>query len=200
MKRIPSHPPRVIALILPALLLASWVTGAVTPAGAKAAAMAQSSADPAFSQIPSDASRPFGFPAADKTSTFSQLQLYPNIETIGIIVTGAALPKTAQLMYRPAGDPNWHTGHPLMRIDDGRLAGSLFGLSASTSYEIKVLDGAAEISGAISTQPDDLAFTPSIVLHVDDDAAPGGDGSSAAPFRTIQAGVNAAGPGTQVLV
>jgi hypothetical protein len=39
-----------------------------------------------------------------------------------------------------------------------------------------------------------------VILHVNDDASPGGDGSAAAPFRTIQEAVNQAGPGTQVLV
>jgi hypothetical protein len=110
------------------------------------------------------------------------------------------LPKTAVLQYRRAGDTIWHTGHPLMLIKDGRLVGSLFELSPSTSYDVKVLDGATEISGSITTQPDELQFTPSVVLHVNDDAPAGGDGSAAAPFRTIQEGVNRAGPGTQVLV
>jgi hypothetical protein len=39
-----------------------------------------------------------------------------------------------------------------------------------------------------------------VILHVNDDALPGGNGSAAAPFRTIQEAVNQAGPGTQVLV
>lgn len=87
-----------------------------------------------------------------------------------------------------------------MRIDDGRLAGSLFSLASSTNYEIKVLDGATEISGSVTTQANDLQFTPTVVLHVNDDAPAGGDGSVAAPFKTIQEGVNRAVPGTQVLV
>ncbi|MBI5962595.1 MAG: hypothetical protein HY863_03900 [Chloroflexi bacterium] len=134
-------------------------------------------------------------------AAFSQLNLYPNIETIGVVVSGISLPKKAGLMYRQSGETNWRTGHPLMRIDDGRLVGSLFGLSPSTSYEIKVLDGGAtEISGSITTQPNELQFTPANILHVNDDAPAGGDGSAAAPFKTIQEGINRASPGTQVLV
>jgi len=38
------------------------------------------------------------------------------------------------------------------------------------------------------------------VVYVDDDAADGGDGSAAAPYRTIQEGVDRAAPGTEVLV
>ena len=138
--------------------------------------------------------------ALTSESAFTQLDLYPNIETIGVVVNGADLPKKADLQYRQSGEVNWHSGHPLLRIDDGRLVGSLFGLAPSTSYEVKVLDGAAEISGATTTQPNDLLFTPSAIVYVNDDAAPGGDGSVAAPFQTIQEGVNRATPGTQVLV
>ncbi len=133
-------------------------------------------------------------------SSFSQLNLYPNIETAGVVVSGVDLPKTAQLQYRQSGESNWRVGHALMRIDDGRLVGSLFGLSPSTSYEVKVLDGAIEILGTFITQPDEFQFTPSSVLHVDDSAQPGGDGSLLAPFMTIQEAVNHASAGTQVLV
>jgi hypothetical protein len=136
----------------------------------------------------------------EKNAVFTQLELHPNIETVGILVRGAGLPKTAELLYRRSGEVNWRTGHPLMRLDDGRLAGSLFGLSPATAYEIRVLDGSTEISGATTTQPDELAFTPLNVLHVDDNASAGGDGSLALPFQTIQEGVNKAAPGTQVLV
>ena len=153
---------------------------------------------PAFA-VAGDSMKPL-FPPNKDMASFTQLNLYPNIETIGVVVSGANLPKTAQLMYRQSSEANWHSGHPLMRIDDGRLVGSMFGLSPVTSYEIKVLDGATEISGSITTQPDELQFTPPVILHVNDDAPPGGDGSVATPFQTIQEGVNHAGPGTQVLV
>lgn len=132
--------------------------------------------------------------------TFSRIEFVPNIETAGVVVSGTNLPKTAQLMYRPSGETNWRMGHYLMRIDDGRLVGSLFGLAPAASYEVRVSDGAAEITGSFATQTDEPAFTPSSIIHVNDDAPAGGDGSAAAPFRTIQEGVNRAAPGTQVLV
>ncbi len=142
------------------------------------------------------------FTPEDHASAFSfaQLNLYPNIETAGVVVSGVELPKMAQLMYRQSGETNWRTGHALMRIDDGRLVGSLFGLSPSTTYEVKVIDGANEVIGSLVTQPDELQFTPSAVLRVDANAQPGGDGSALAPFKTIQEAVNRASPGTQVLV
>ncbi|MBI5943031.1 MAG: right-handed parallel beta-helix repeat-containing protein [Chloroflexi bacterium] len=133
-------------------------------------------------------------------ATFSQLNLYPNIETIGVVVSGAGLPKKADLMYRLSGEANWRSGHPLVRIDDGRLVGSLFGLSPSTPYQVKVIDAGVEISGSIITQAVDLQFNPSVILHVNDDAPAGGNGSVAAPFKTIQEGINRAVPGTQILV
>jgi len=110
------------------------------------------------------------------------------------------LPETAELSYRKSDETAWRRGHPLMRIEDGRLVGSLFGLSPSTAYFIKVSDGAHEITGPITTQPTKLQFTPLTVVYVDDDAADGGDGSAAAPYRTIQEGVDRAAPGTEVLV
>jgi hypothetical protein len=133
-------------------------------------------------------------------ATFSSLQLHSNIETIGVVVSGVNLPKTAELKYRQSGETSWRTGHPLIHIDDGRLVGSLFGVSPATTYQIKVSAGAAEINGSTVTQPDELVFTPSTILHVDDDANPGGDGSRVAPFRSIQEGLDHATPGTQVLV
>ncbi len=133
-------------------------------------------------------------------AAFTQLNLYPNIETVGVTVSGTSLPKKADLMYRQSGETVWRTGHPLALIDDGRLVGSLFGLSPSTSYEVKVTDGVTEMSGLVTTQANELQFTPVFVLHVNDDAPAGGDGSTSAPFRTIQEGVNKAIAGTQVLV
>jgi len=133
-------------------------------------------------------------------AAFSKMDLYANIETAGVVVSGTSLPKTAALMYRQKGETVWRTGHPLMRIDNSRLIGSLFGLSPETTYEVKVQDGTTEISGSVTTQADKLKFTPTTVLYVDDDAAVGGDGSKSKPFKTIQEGVNHAEPGTQVLV
>src|SRR6478672_6160075 len=37
----------------------------------------------------------------------NQLSLYPNIETMGVVLSGVALPKTARLMYRHSGETAW---------------------------------------------------------------------------------------------
>jgi len=136
----------------------------------------------------------------NSAAAFSQLNLYANTETVGVVVNGTNLPTTAELFYRLNSDINWRPAHKLMRIDDGRLVGSLFGLSPSTSYNIKVVDSGTEISGSVTTQPLDLQFTPLSILYVNDDAPTGGNGSITAPFKTIQEGLNLAGPGTQVIV
>jgi hypothetical protein len=136
----------------------------------------------------------------NNSAAFSAISFVPNIETAGIAVSGTGLPVTAELYYRLSGDSTWHGGHPLVLVPDGRLIGSLFNLSAGTSYDVRVAAGAMEITGSVTTQADQLSFTPSNVLHVNDDAVPGGNGSAAAPYQTIQEAVNHAGPGTQVLV
>jgi len=138
-------------------------------------------------------------PTSSNTS-MTDIALYPNIETVGVVVNGVSLPATAQLMYQQAGETTWRNGHPLRRIDDGRLVGSLFGLSPSTSYNVRVSDGSVELPGSVTTQPDVLTYTPAVTLYVNDDAPAGGNGTTAAPFRSIQEAVNLAGPGTQILV
>jgi hypothetical protein len=139
-------------------------------------------------------------PPENNAASFSSINFVSNIETIGVSVSGTGLPEEGELYYRQSGEGSWRSGHPLMRIDDGRLVGSLFGLLPATSYDVKAVAGSAEIVGSVSTQPDLLTFTPTVILHVDDDVLLSGDGSAAAPYKTIQEAVNHAGPGTQVLV
>src|SRR6266545_998741 len=91
------------------------------------------------------------FLVENSAAVFTGINFVSNIETIGITVSGTGLPSTTELSYRQSGESLWHTGHPLMRIDDGRLIGSLFNLSPSTSYDVRVLDGSSEITDSIST-------------------------------------------------
>jgi hypothetical protein len=128
------------------------------------------------------------------------LALVTNIETIGVSVSGGSLPARALVFYRREGAGSWIRGHDLVLVDDGRLMGSLFWLDADATYEVHVVGDGIDACTAARTQVDELEFTPSATLHVDAAAAPGGDGSEGAPLRTIQEGVDAAGPGTRVLV
>jgi len=144
----------------------------------------------------------FGGTPEECLSGSGNLDLIANIETIGVTVGGSDLPDTAELSYRLAGsgESGWRRGHPAVRIDDGRLAGSLFQLTEDSDYDVRVAGSGVDACVTLRTQPEELAFTPTATLHVDAAAAPGGDGSSAAPFQTIQAAVDVASPGTQVLV
>lgn len=133
-------------------------------------------------------------------AVFNSIEFVANIETVGVAVSGTGLPATAELFYRQQGETEWRSGHPLMRIKDGRLVGSLFHLLPASTYEVLVFDGTSQITGAITTQPEQLSFTPVTTLYVDDDAGPGGDGSIVLPFHTIQDAVDHAGPGTLISV
>ena len=133
-------------------------------------------------------------------AAFNSIEFVANIETVGVAVSGTGLPATAELFYRASWETEWRNAHPLMRIKDGRLIGSLFGLLPNTTYEVFAFDGLSQVSGWVTTQPDQLSFSPSKILYVDDDAPTGGDGSVILPFRTIQEAVNHAEPGTLVSV
>src|ERR1051325_5072063 len=109
---------------------------------------------------------------SNSAAVFGSLEFVANIETIGVAVSGTSLPSAAQLSYRQTGESVWRTGYQLIRINDGRLISSLFNLTAATSYDVKVSDGITEINGTVSTQPDQLSFSPASVLHVDDSALP----------------------------
>jgi hypothetical protein len=137
---------------------------------------------------------------SNKATVFNSINFVANIETIGVAVDGTGLPARAELFYRQSGETAWRNGHPLLRIKDGRLIGSLFNLLPATSYDVMAFDGGSQISGSVTTQPNQLSFTPSKTLYVDDDASPGGNGSIVLPFKTIQEAVNRAEPGTLVSV
>jgi hypothetical protein len=193
---------KTVQVLFFSLLVASLATCAYPP---RALGVASIETDARSSAAETTASTEIIFtpsppPVTNDPESFAQLDLLPNIETMGVVVSGFNLPKTAELMVRQSESAPWQRAHPLMRIDDGRLVGSLFGLSPSTPYFIKVSDGTNEISGSTTTQPVELQFAPSTIIYVNDDAPTGGNGSAAAPFRTIQEGVNRASPGTQVLV
>lgn len=139
------------------------------------------------------------FLASCAAASFDNIELIANIETIGIIVSGDSLPNAATLEYR-SGSGNWRTGHPLCKIGVDSLAGSLFDLAENTPYEVRVSNGSYQISGVTTTQVESLVFVPTTTIYVDAAAAPGGDGSQAAPFQRIQDGLDDAVAGSRVLV
>jgi hypothetical protein len=139
--------------------------------------------------------------------TCGEILLYPTIHSLGLHINAPPAGTASTVVrYRVAGDPAWTAGHPLAVISGGRLVGSLFHLVPSTAYDVEVdaLDaGGANLATyacSAATFPLRPGTTVERVLHVRAGAAPGGDGGAETPFATIQAGVDAAGPGDQVLV
>lgn len=130
----------------------------------------------------------------------TEMTLHPNIETVGVMVTGTGLPSGAQLFHRQAGESAWVEDHPLLAIDAVGLVGSLFGLSGSTDYEVRVVGASMDTCLPVTTKPEELDFTTSSTLYVDASAHAGGDGSESNPFVTIQQAVDASSAGTRILV
>ena len=133
-------------------------------------------------------------------SAGSGLILLANVYTAGITLSLTSAPTSAEVYYRATGTATWSRGHDGVRIADGRIASSLFALAPATTYEVMVRAGAEVACGSVETLPMDPAHEILQTLHVRAGAAPGGDGSTAAPFATIQAAVAVAAAGTDIVV
>lgn len=127
------------------------------------------------------------------------LSLHANIETVGVVLPAPG-DEDATLYYRPVGQATWHHGQPLHALPDGRAAGSVFGLLPSMSIEVRATRAGATYCGEVTTLPAQPAHTVGATLHVDAAASPGGDGTAGAPFATIQAAVDAAGAGSDIVI
>lgn len=132
-------------------------------------------------------------------ATGGTLDLHANVTTIGVVLTPSGAPASGVVYYREASAATWWRAVDAIALPDGRLATSAFDLRPDTAYEVRVEAGAVAC-GSIRTLPIDPARTVSETLHVDAAAGAGGDGSEGAPFSTIQAAVDAAGPGTDIRV
>ncbi|MBI5501770.1 MAG: right-handed parallel beta-helix repeat-containing protein [Deltaproteobacteria bacterium] len=139
--------------------------------------------------------------------TCDELVLYPTIHAMGLHINAPPAGTTGTAVrYREIAAGAWTEGHPLAAVTGGRLKGSLLWLAPATEYEVEVdardAGGAVLATYACSAATDPLRPPTAVerTLHVQAGAAAGGDGSETAPFAAIQDGVNAAGPGDQVLV
>lgn len=137
----------------------------------------------------------------------ASLELYPTIRCIGIqIAKPAAGTVRASVRYRVSGTQAWSDGHDAVLVHDGTVMGSVFWLSPATRYDVAVScrDGGDHVLDervcAATTEPDLPPEEIARAWHVRAGAAAGGDGSAARPFATIQAGVDQAQPGDQVMV
>jgi hypothetical protein len=133
-------------------------------------------------------------------STGAAIDVTPNIFTLGAVLPAGPTGDVATLYYRRVGDRTWSQGQPLVRLPDGRFAGSVFGTLPATRYEIRASVGTAISCATTSTEALVSAHTTSNTLYVRAGAAAGGNGSMAQPFATLQAGITAAVAGTDVVV
>lgn len=110
------------------------------------------------------------------------------------------------IRYRQKGSFDWRTGHPLIRIQGHRFVTSLFWLAEDTPYEIELEAADPEGTSIGFRQPLEVTTRSSRFpalgreLWVDAAAAPGGDGTAAAPFPSIQQAAQAARPGDTVRI
>lgn len=132
--------------------------------------------------------------------TGGALDLHGNVYTAGVVLSPSGAPDDALVHYRAEGEATWWQAPPSAALPDGRLATSLFSLRPDTAYEIRAEAGGAVACGSVRTRPVDPLHARTRTVYVDAAAAAGGDGSAGAPFRTVQEGVDAAGPGVDVVV
>ncbi len=145
--------------------------------------------------------------AAQNASTAGALEVYATHQSLGVRLayTGDANANaTARVDWKATSEANWHTGMSLTRITGPRWAGSVLWLSPATSYDVRVTitdpDGGGTATGSATTR-DRLPSSPTgAVWWVATNGSDSNPGSSAAPFATVQAGLNAAQPGDQVRV
>jgi parallel beta-helix repeat protein len=139
------------------------------------------------------------------------LVVTPNVRAAGVrlSVTGdGGGEATASLFYRPVGQEAWRAALPLARVDAGRFAGSLFGLTPGLDYEARaVVTGAegfsatSEVTTAFRTRAE--VFLEEVarrVWHVAPGGRDGARGAPGSPLRTIQEAVDRAEAGDTVLV
>jgi parallel beta-helix repeat protein len=145
--------------------------------------------------------------AAQNGSTAGTLELYPTLQNVGLRLayTGDAnLNATARVEWRPQGETAWRAGVSLTRITGSRWAGSVFWLNPDTPYDVRAIiedpDGGGSATGTVRTRTRFSATASGATYWVATNGSDGNAGTSAAPFATIQAALNAAQPGDMVRV
>ncbi len=151
----------------------------------------------------------FVLTAAAALESAPSLELYGNLETMGVIVTldsgddpdGDVV---ATVSYR-SGTASFVPGFPLTRTRPTQLVGSLFWLMPGTLYDVRVSfhdpDGVLHgvtLQGVGSTRPEVL-IPPPLASHVVSPSGGGSSCSSANPCALAE-GLNRAMPGDEVVL
>jgi len=133
-----------------------------------------------------------------------------NYITVGVIahITGDDnLNGSATIQYRVQGSPTWKQGHPLYRLDATRFAGSIFYLTANTTYEVDVQ--LSDPDGVSNDPPSFLMTTKSETIPGQGTGrqiyvSPSGNdtwpGTQAQPYKTIGKAASVVNPGDYVHV
>jgi hypothetical protein len=147
--------------------------------------------------------------AAQNAVAVVSASAYANFHAGGVLVTvsgDANANAAAALEWRPAGGA-FLPAQPLERMDTTHFAGSLFGLTPGTSYEVRVTladpDGVSgsPATAAFATRPETLAEPTLRTLYVSPSGNDGKPGTSpGAPLRTVQRAADLAQAGDLVLI
>ena len=148
---------------------------------------------------------------AQNAVTLTGLDLYGTMESVSIVADYSGDDNddaTGYVEYRLAGAGSFTTGHALVRLPGNRFAGSALYLEPDTAYDIRVVlddpdNGAAEMMEAPVATRVDAPPAPGGGTDWWVDATNGDDmnaGDMGAPFATIQAAADAAGPGDTIHV
>jgi DNA-binding winged helix-turn-helix (wHTH) protein len=135
---------------------------------------------------------------------------YGTIHAGGIVVEvdGDANRNTEAALEWRSSSEEFRPAHVLVRVDDRHFVGSLFGLDASTTYELRVTladpDGVTGRGAAVATMqtdPDEWPRASLSTLHVSPSGQDTNTGESiTAAVRTIQRAADLARPGDVVLI
>ncbi len=150
-------------------------------------------------------------PALAQATPRLSLTVTPTIQNAGIKVTvrsDANGNARGTVQYRKAGTTTWIAGHPLVRTPGNILASSLFFLSPSTRYDVRVAvrdpdASAAIVATTVFTTRRDTVPSPhgGLTLYV----SPGGSDANAGTdpdhaLKTIQFAVGRVKAGDRILV
>jgi hypothetical protein len=119
------------------------------------------------------------------------LSVIANVYTLGVELAAASAEGTPTLFYRARGGATWWQAHVPVWSKSQAFVGSLFGLREATDYELRLRVGSSTHCAQAKTLPALPAQISVPSVYVDSHAKDAGDGSKAAPFRTLASALSA---------
>ena len=143
-------------------------------------------------------------------STLVSVSTYGNFHTAGVLATISGDPQGnayCTLAYKRSADAAFKPALSFPKIDATHLAGSLFGLTPGTAYDVRVtlvdpdgVSGNATQTTSVTTRADSFPEPSVQTLYVATTGNDGNPGTAALPLRTIGRAEALAAPGTLVLI